>query len=260
VRKQTARTKNSETKIVWALGFLGLLLLVILSSFIWKFISFLQQSTFDGAHQFTIVAAGEQTHIISFNPDQEAITVVDVLDNSQKNIGQSLEIPIDALVQTDETDINSLLFSSLLHHVGNLSPIDIMKLLWFTTTRSHDEISNQTLPKDLQQAQFRVSKLFQDKSLYTEGKSITIINATTTSGLGTRLAKLLTNIGANVIMVSTADKQQQKSLISYTDAPSYTGKRLEKILHIPLQTATTNAAISDITILIGKDLEKTEIF
>lgn len=259
MRKQSARRQESSTKIVWALTFLGLLVVVIICSFLWKFAMFLQTSRFDGAHQFTIIATGKSGEVISFNPDQQNITDVKIGNDTTKLLGQQLEVPVDGEIPQGISGISGMLFASLIHHSATISPVDIIKLLWFITTVPKDSINTVNLSSDSQQLSFLIPKLFQDKTLYMEGKSITIVNATGISGFGSRLAKLLTNIGANVIMVSTADIDSPHSAISYTGEKSYTISRLEKILHISSQNSSNNS-LSDITITIGKDLEKTEIF
>ncbi len=255
------KSARSGKYIAWGIGFLSILVLIILCSFVWKFVVFLGQSAFDSAHQFTIGITGKNPEIITFNPDESSVTVVSI---SQKNVtdeAKTLSIPLDGTIVGDSSQsVKSLLLNALIHHSASFSPIDICKLWLFVNGLPSDALIQTSLPSDTTAAAAIVPKIFQDKSLYSEGKSITIVNATGVSGLGSQLAKLLTNIGANVIMVSTADTQVQKSSIQYSGSPSYTTDRLGRLLHLQPILLPNSSKISDITITIGKDTLEHGIF
>lgn len=257
MKKQSPKSGES---IAWAIAFLGLLAAIIIASFIWKLVLFLEKSSFDGSHQFILAAIGQKGQLIAFNPDEQSIQVVDFVPTSSENPQKRFALPVDGVIKENNDGVRQLLFAALMHHDTTLSPVDVIKLLLFTSTLPKDSVSTEMLPGDDQQAVLRIPRLFQDKSLYAEGRSITIVNATDVSGLGTRLAKLLTDIGANVIMVTTADSPQDHSSLIYSGETSYTLSRLEKILHLTAHAASAQPAISDITITIGTDMAQTQVF
>ena len=101
-------------------------------------------------------------------------------------------------------------------------------------------------------AEKSVGHLVSDAFIEKDKQTIQIINATNVSGLGNRLAKLVTNMGGDVIIVATGNIPRKKSVISYIDKKTYTVERLEKVLGYEV-VKTTEDAISDITIVIGED-------
>ena len=91
-----------------------------------------------------------------------------------------------------------------------------------------------------------------DSFIENERQTIKIINGTGVSGLGSRLARFITNMGGNVIMVATENGKEKKSYISYIDKRTYTVKRLQKILGYEVVRNKDNT-LSDVTIVIGED-------
>ena len=97
-----------------------------------------------------------------------------------------------------------------------------------------------------------VDHLVSDAFIEKDKQTIQIINATNVSGLGNRLAKLVTNMGGDVIIVATENNLRKKSTISYIDKKTYTVERLQKVLGYEA-VKDANNAVSDITIIIGED-------
>ncbi|KKQ29054.1 MAG: hypothetical protein US43_C0009G0001, partial [Candidatus Levybacteria bacterium GW2011_GWA1_37_16] len=97
-----------------------------------------------------------------------------------------------------------------------------------------------------------VGRLASDTSIEKDHQTIRIINGTEVIGLGNRLARLITNMGGDVIIVATSDSLIKKSSILYIDKKTYTVERLQKVLGYEVAKEENNA-ISDITIVIGED-------
>jgi len=92
---------------------------------------------------------------------------------------------------------------------------------------------------------------FLDPQIEKEDLSIEITNSTTTSGLGNKIAKIITNMGGKVVLVSSSQDELTKSIIYYNE-DSYTVRKLSKLLNIPIEKKELNS-ISDIVIKIGED-------
>ena len=67
-----------------------------------------------------------------------------------------------------------------------------------------------------------------------------------------RMAKLLSNIGVDIVAVNTADDSQDISTIASKNTKSYTYRRIKKIFNLRDAPISQNA-ISDIIITIGKN-------
>jgi hypothetical protein len=97
-----------------------------------------------------------------------------------------------------------------------------------------------------------VGNSVNDDLIEKDNQTVQIINRTNVSGLGGRLAKMITNMGGNVILVMSEDNSIKKSAITYIDKETYTVKNLQKILGYEAVREPSNA-MSDITIIIGED-------
>src|SRR5258708_40377226 len=100
--------------------------------------------------------------------------------------------------------------------------------------------------------QQQVSQMFIDQTFYQENVSMSVVNATDSSGVGSRLAKFLTNMGGNVVSVTSGDTIQTESSIQYFGKQTYTLKQLQHILHFPL-VRMQKPSISDIIVTIGEN-------
>ena len=75
-----------------------------------------------------------------------------------------------------------------------------------------------------------VSTALTDQDISSENITIQVINATNVTGLAQRLGRVLTNLGADVVDVSSAQNNQAKSTIMYFGNDSYTLDWLQKYL------------------------------
>lgn len=258
--------------------FLALLTALLVISATFKLVTVIEQSVFDGKHQFNLVAYDKKdTHrleVLSFAPDRSAISILSVTGNIEYPIGKKLKVPIDGFVKTDESfgkpiedkseHVTSLLMRSALrlHLVPtSLTVVDFIRLLLFARSveRPNIRIAEQILPADELEIDKTCVSLFGDSLINQEKMSIQIINGTNTVGLGNRLARLISNIGGNVVSVISSDSEIKTSEIAYIGKNSYTVQRLSRILKYKV-VRIDKTDISDIIIKIGKDSSDTSIF
>lgn len=233
---------------------------------------------FDGKHNITILIYKDQNEqknrgeIFSFSPDNSAISEISVeSQNSLLGVGKDLEVPIDGKINVtklsdfkDPIKIESTLGSIILNYKDvktNLTLIDLFRLWYFSRSIPKNSIMTDTivLTAEINQGDYVVSDYFVDYAMLKEKGTIQIINGTGVSGLGNKLAKLITNIGGNVVSVSTSDNLLDSSEIIYYGDSTYTSSRLAKILKFKT-VQTKNPGISDITISLGKDSENSDKF
>ena len=136
----------------------------------------------------------------------------------------------------------------------DLTIVDLIKLFVFTKSLNDREIEERFVSEDMSEIEIDnlVGRFFRDDLIEKEGKKIQIINSTDVSGLGNRLARLVTNMGGDVILVATGDSPQKSSEITYIEDKNYTVERLSKILGFNT-VETTQRTIADIIITIGED-------
>jgi len=272
------RRKNPEKQSVkMALGFTAIVAFFILISLALRMVSLIGKSSFDGVHRFTIKIASKEERggkIISFAPDTASVSILYLSQSpvpsgtgqSEKEAGRLLKIPIDGSITTPTADLSSgknvsYDLQTFIFGYGsiktNLTIIDLVRLYLFAkivpvSNFTYKEASLSFL--DDEKGDKILSSLFTDYSLSREAVSIEIVNGTSILGLGNRLARLISNMGGNVISVSTSEIAIKTSEILYLDS-SYTVERLEKVLFMK-KRQTKKPMLFDIVIYIGEDFQK----
>ncbi len=253
--------------------FLGLVFFLLVGSFVSKIVTVAKQSLFDGEHRFTVLL--QNNTLVSFAPDLKSISLLEVeginIADSQK-ISVILGVPVDgfvtfsSLIREDKSRVSNQYILSLLKQgvlqqgisQTNLTLFDFLRLWFFTKSIPNYEVTYATYRiasptealSDLVLDKL-VSSLFVDDALSSEKVSINIVNASGVTGLGNRIARILTNSGGNVIAVSTANDIIPKSEVRFIEKDSYTLERIVKLLSCKVSPVENNA-ISDIVVTIGK--------
>jgi hypothetical protein len=256
--KKSGRSNNMQLAGIFVLGVVGL---IILSS-IFKVIFLIKDSRFDGVHKFNVqFNSSKVTNIVSFSPQAKSISILSVSNTSTKNFAKQYEILVDGRITSKndlrEKNISSILLKSILpfgNKVENLTIIDLVRLTLFTRSVSQNSIFERGFIDSYNEAQKSnvISLSFTDPHIYQENQSIEVVNATSTFGLGTRLALLISNLGGNVILVTSEKKEADNSKIIYFGEKTYTVKRLGEYLNFPMEK-TEKKGIADVIIIIGKD-------
>lgn len=284
-KKNLGEQQSNLTLVFFFCLFIGLL---IIGSILFKAIFLVMQSKYDAVHRFTISVVNPDTQtnkkllsIYSFSPDTNTITILrldgkTLIDGS--SLGKYLGIPIDAeivfkdpegksaaierLVADDQSMPDGLMgraFFNFYDLKTKLTQIDILRLFLFAKSTPTHAITEKKLvldakgrlPDDITIDKI-VAPLFIDAALADEKMSIQIINGTETAGLANRLARILINMGGNVVAVSTSDSIFPRSAIEYVGEKSYTVDRLSKTFGLTAREVQ-KSGISDIIIKLGKD-------
>lgn len=265
-KKQTGGN-NLKTAFI----FLAVVLFFISTSLIYKLFVLFKESNFDGRHNFTVAVYPKQmdkkmnySKIISFSPETSAVSSLKVFSNNNvKEIKNLLEIPIDGEIEILNNGISEKKLADLFEIPffqknirTSLSIVDYLKLYMFVKTIPEESIIVKSISDQeyTEEALDRISSgVFFDYAISEEKTSIEIINGTGVLGLGNKVGRLLSNIGGNIVAVSTSDKTYSESEILYTGKSGfYTRKRLSNILNFKSREIK-ESGIADITIKIGED-------
>ena len=256
--------KKQNSNLRFAFIFCAAVLFLIFASFAVKGILLLKNSTFDGEHRFNVAILGDnRTSLVSFSPQNRSITILNLKGNTAgEDLGKFLELPVDATVRVkdlkiDKADISSDISNILFHYRNtsvNFTVLDGLRLLLFTKDVPQSSIYERDLSsKDFLSINSFTSSFFIDTEIANEKTTIEIINGTSVYGLGNRLANLLNNIGADVVLVTSSDTVEDSTKVLYSGDLSYSVKRISGILGVK-PTKTSQRDISDVTIIIGKDI------
>ncbi len=266
---------DRENTVQIAIVFFAIVFFLVFVASIFKLIAVVKKSKFDGEHRFTLVVDIESSskgpQIISFAPDAKTISLASFAESGQVSahaVGKRIEAPIDGEVWVDDIvidvskgqDASSILLTLLSRYPSlrtNLTIIDFIRLLAFSRSVPKGSYVYELYPDAVDEVSSDkiTTSLFLDSALSAEKMSIHIINGTGVSGLGNRLARLITNMGGNVISVTSAQEAIEKSKISCVqidNALPYTCRRLSYLLGGDMQ-ASDNRGISDVEIIIGKE-------
>ncbi|HKC14939.1 MAG TPA: LytR C-terminal domain-containing protein [Patescibacteria group bacterium] len=242
-----------------AAGFSFIVVGLIFFSFFLRILLLLGESKFDGVNSFTAVAKEQNLRqVINFSPKSQSISILNLKDYDNQNLAKSLEIPIDGGFSSFEPLTAKNLSTQLSKNIFNLQNqkelnfLDFLRLFLFTNTVKLSSINEETISKKTNNQNLLsiTSSFFADPAILEEKQNIEIINATETPGLGNRLANLLTNMGGNVILVTTEDLQD-KSQVQYVKK-TYTAQRIARVLGFKL-SETKKKSIPDVIIIIGSD-------
>lgn len=244
-----------------AITFFVLVGLLVAGSLLVKLATVVEKSRFDGMHRFTVEFKEEQSsQVVSFAPDTRSMSILKIQDiPATFSAGKFLGIPIDARVKNrkGQEDI-ALELQSLLFSYGKvettLTPIDILRLWLFAKGVSSSSLTLREVSPTLAQGSIdRISSsLFLNYSLSQENASIQIINGTGALGLGSRLARLITNMGGNVVSVETSDDPIRQSKITYQTKKTYTLEKLVRVLGFQ-SSLSEEKGIADIVLTLGQD-------
>lgn len=246
-----------------AVIFFVFLALIIGISLIFKVALVVKAGQFNDSRRFTFSASDNRSgEVISLSSSTKSITIFKLGKNIKSaDAGKFLEIPIDGHISSNSLNLNqeigSLFLRSLLNYKSlqtNLTVIDFFKLFLLAKSIPNSAIRVIDIQSDLSGADIDkiVGRLVSDELIKKDGRTIQIINGTDVAGLGNRLARLITNMGGNVMIVATSDTPKKNSAIYYNDKKTYTIERLNKVLGY----TTINSSefpIFDITVVIGGD-------
>lgn len=258
--KKREKRKKGNLKI--AALFIAVILFLIFISFILKLIVLFKDSKFDGAHRFTVaVVKNNKTQVISVSPGNKTISLL-TIDGKVENINNFLKIPIDAFIYSDNlyierSNVSSSFFKEMLNLNANYSGatvIDLFRLSYFARSLPLTSVYEKKVSKgdDELKIDLLVNSFFTDQEILSEKKRIQIINGTDVLGAGSKLAKVINNMGGDVILISTSDKEENKSKIIYFGDKTYTIRRIASFLNFPTEEGESRS-IADVIIVIGED-------
>ncbi len=255
------KKKNREPKSLGlAFYFAVLVTLIIIVSVVFKIVDVVKNSKFDGKHSFsTALIEGGKTDIVFVSPTQGTISRLSLTPQISVAKLKILGIPTDGYIQSQnpiDSSVKSTFFQAILHKRSvstNLTIFDLFRLAIYSQGVSQDSIS--LTDSNLSDAALGndISTMFVDPTIEQEKASVEITNAAGVSGLGNKIAKNITDVGGNVILVSSSPSTQNSSVIYYKEE-SYTLDRISKMLGVKKEKRE-DSSISDITIIIGEDKE-----
>lgn len=269
--KKTAPTESKSLKTFYL--YVVFVIVLILVALLVKGFFIIRDSRFDSSHDFTLAVIQQQNvkEIVAFHPQVPSISVLVMQDtnDSYKNLAKEYGITTDGYVQSGSdsnlnSEMTSFMWQSVLHTESwpsNLTIFDKIRLMLLSKgiTTNNKIVEKISLHNQTPQETTTITTALTDQEIADENISVQIINATDITGFGQRFSRVLTNMGANIVDVSTSQDTQKRTTIEYFGDPSYTVKRLEKLLGVTATKITTQP-IANIVVILGEDKRITTEF
>lgn len=263
-RKKKDQGKNTRIGVYFFVFILG----IIFISLLFKGFLVVKNSKFQNDSRFNfLISNNKDIEIVSFLPQNHSVAVLKI-EGEVENVHKFLEVPLDGEVRSSSLDLGkpvpqvlSNIFLGAKNIKTNFTPLDLFRIFLFTKTTSPGNFTKRSVSANLDEAALdKISLiLFSDPKIADENLSVEIINGTAEHGVGNRLARLISNISGNVVLVSTSPRQEDKSVILYFGKKTYTLRRLEKLLGFEV-IENKSRSFADITIQIGKDYKNLSNF
>jgi len=250
----------------------ALVFFVILGSLAIKAFFVIQQSKFDGKSQFIIAITKDGTveEVLNLQPTTSTISVLKLKGKALKLdvLGKTLGVIPNAFVTThgdlpQNNPSDTLLAIAMRYSIlkTNLTLFDVGRLLFLAKKTSPNEITTETiaLPVNDVQGESTIKELFTDQGIVSDNLSIEIINASDQPGMGGRLEQVITNMGGNVVSVSTSHSKIAQSQIQYFGQSSYTLEKFHTLLRFPVKQLNKET-LADIVITIGENSKRDNSF
>ncbi len=268
MNKNTAANDRRSLKTFFL--YAAIVLFFIIISLAIKTFFIIQQSKFDGEHQFIVaIAKGKNVEeVISFNPAMPAVSLLQIKGKpvSLASFGKTFGfIPDATITAMSDMQLGSDVAKTMTAVAWrynrlktDITIFDIARLL-FISKKAKNTIDEITLPADTVLLDKKMVTLFTDEAISAENVTIQIVNASDVSGLGKRLERVLTNRGGNVVSIATSHTPETSSKIQYFGKETYTLKKLGKLLQFPI-TQLEKETIANIVIVLGEDSQNTTKF
>lgn len=265
MRKKSAQKPPQSSLRTFKL-FLIIVSFFILISLFFKLFLAVRSSKYDSSHRFTIGVLRQDrslSEVVSFDPVMKSMVTLSV-EGREPGLSpeQIMGVGFDGtIIALQREDTKTLLTDALLHrsHVkSTVSGIDLVRLWLFANGLPQTSRLSRTLnlPLDGGEIDKLSASLFADSALSDNNASIQIINGTTEPGFGQRLERMLSNMGANVVVVSTAPTPITQTTLVYFGPETETVKRLGQLLDLIPEKGGMKK-IADIVITLGESSSDT---
>lgn len=255
--------ESTHARSLMLAGIFSLILgIIICIAIVLRVLFLFIHSSFDRKHQFILfdLQKNNKAQVIVFTPVIQSITITHIIGvNSVSDIEKNLLLPNDAFVNDPAWRVNEnntsflgrLFFRFSAFRPQGINQADVYKLWMYSKSVSSGSIQEKTVTLPIHISRPDITNDFYvDHTLFQEANTITVVNATGEPGIANTFANVLTTIGGNVIAVTTADQEMDKSVI-YAKTRTYTVNRISHLFHMPI--IMKNQPLSDIIITIGKN-------
>lgn len=270
MRKRKKRTNNIA---YLKLFILAVFFLSIVSIFIRSAKLYIGRS--NKWESFNLLVLGETDRtfdLVSLDKKKRTVSIVRILeaqispDKTRLEKSILLGVPVDAQLRQKSSgtrknsNISQFSKSSLVSILTtrnfifeNMNAFDLLKIYFYNLSIPKSNVRRVEVER-VESLSQDIYDYFRDQVVVNEGQSIEIVNASEVDGLGGRVARMLENVGFNVVSVSSSGKQSSRLI--YRGEYNYTVKRLVSIFSSQGKFQVEQkqeSSVADVTVILGSD-------
>ncbi|MEK7186591.1 MAG: LytR C-terminal domain-containing protein [Patescibacteria group bacterium] len=260
-----SRKKKPGKNTPLAYIFFSLIIGIILLSFLAKAFLVFKDSKFGDSDTYSIFLSNKkQYEVMTFYKTDNSVSIIKV-EGKIGDIYKFLEIPVSAVYEDAELDLNKSVSSistdilfSFPNAKSSVNVFDAIRIFLMSKSINPTDINTDKISyKQIESERDNIASIyFSDRKIEDEKLSIEVVNMSQEQGVGSRVARLLTNMGASVVLVSTGENG---SSAIYAQESSYTQKKIGKVLNFPFLKGR-KSKIADLTVIIGTDYDKLSVY
>ena len=291
-KKPQNKKKQKENKVRLGLGivFIGFILSLVLAGFLWKKA---RNSIWDGKSRLAVVEQNrEGLRTILILPEQDRLLQINIpvdlvvqvpFDYGQYQVskvfelGQLEQVGGKLLTQTVQDLLGVETAGFKVGAQTNLTWLDKLRWyyqVWFSIEKRIDfDLANtsgvlKVTLRDGNQAyearEVLIDEMINlelfDQRVVKEGLSLSVVNATGVNGVASKIARILTNLGGEVSLITNQDNQLDRSKVVVKDKDlikTETVKGVTRLLDVDrVEVGQTGEFRAEVVVVIGKDYVK----
>lgn len=205
-----------------------------------------------------------------------------VVSKSSNNAGKTVSdfrnnpLSITAFFANSKTDLTVFSYMKFLAAASNLRPDKLKVLDMANSNLTQSRLlpdSSRVLGIDAIKMDVFIRDKLADKTIFEEGATIGVFNATNHPGLAQEVSRIITNMGGNVVIVGNMETKKEQSFVivgqnsPLLDPKNLTIKRLDKLfsqncnekcklLQSEIKDPFLNSSRAQINVILGEDYFK----
>ena len=260
---RSKKSKDVRNNLNLAIFFLGAIFLLILFSLLVKIFIVLGDSKFNANSPFNILVQGkDNASLVTISSKDKKLSAIVLNGNVNRKDAQNLlGIKVDSQIESNSFEVSNGikteiggLFQDYKTLQSDLSFFDRLKIIFYIKFFPKEEVTERTLSLSASQSEIDaiISDLVSDKNIIEEAKSIEVINASGIDGIGAKAARIISNMGGNVVLISTSKDPSASSVVEYREERGYTAQKLSSVFGFEIKKSE-RASIADVIMVVGKN-------
>lgn len=270
-KKQKVSSVESFVYLKVFLFVLGIALSISLSV---RFLTYMRESTYHGTHFVLLVVSSQRWYLVEPDKSLRTVSILEIKNPPfihpivREKASFALGIPIDGILiyrgksEFSEFPKQFFLIRNVFdivfgraHTLTGLNKLDVVNIYSVARFATHVKFRSLSWSKTDAQNKGELDRvvydMLSDEVLKNQKVSIEVVNASGVDGAGRQVARVLNNVGFNVVSVISSEQDLPSHTI-FRVQKNYTVERLLSIFHFPA-SFVSETALADVTVVVGRE-------